>query len=499
MMRSVILVALLVLSGCGTSQKGALDVLIVASGADAVSLDPFRSNDSASSQIRGNIFDRLIERDEDGGYVPSLATEWKYINPTTLELKLREGVMFQNGEPFGAKDVKFSVERALASPEVQHIVGPIKAVEIVDEYTVRVLLKAPFAPLLAHLAHSAISIMNEKAVVDAGSEVGQKPVGTGPFVLESWNHGQSVILARNTNYWGEPAKLSKVEVRIVPEAAARTIALETGDVDVVYTLDPVDRERINNTSSLTLAEDQAPRMEYISFNIGRGKNPIWKDARVRKAFALSLDVPGIINSVLFNSADPASSMLQKSVFGAVEFPLVQQNIAEAKALLAEAGIAEGTKLILWTPQGAREKIMQVVQNNLKEIGLDASIEVLEWGRYLDATAKGEHDVFILGWTTITLDGDYGMYNLLHSSAAGGAGNRSFSSNPEMDRLLAAARVELDQEKRREMYRSAQEIVHNDHIVIPLYYPYETVALKKSVKNFGFKKTSDHRFNATYKE
>ncbi|MGL5721194.1 MAG: ABC transporter substrate-binding protein [Brevinema sp.] len=498
-MRSVILATLLILAGCGTNQKGTLDVLIVASGADVVSMDPYRSNDSASSQVRANIFDRLIERDEAGNYVPSLATEWKYINPTTLELKLREGVFFHNGEPFAAKDVKFSIDRAIVSAEVQHIVGPIRAVEIVDEYTVRVLLHAPFAPLLAHLAHSAISIMNEKAVVDAGDEVNQKPVGTGPFVLEVWNSSQNVILTKNTNYWGAEPKLSKVEFRIVPEAAARTIALETGDVDVVYTLDPVDRDRISATASLALIEEQAPRMEYLSFNIGRGKNPIWKDARVRQAFALALDVPGIINSVLFNSADPASSMLQKSVFGAVELPPLEQNTTVAKALLAEAGIAEGTKLTLWAPQGAREKIMQVVQNNLKEIGLDATIEILEWGRYLDATAKGEHDVFILGWTTITLDGDYGMYNLVHSSAAGGAGNRAFYTNPEMDRLLASARVELDVEKRLSFYRSAQEIIRNDYAMIPLYYPYETVALKKSVKNFGFKKTADHRFNDTYKE
>ena len=498
-MRNVILAAFLILSGCGTSQKGVSDVLVVAAGAEAVSMDPYRSNDSASSQVRANIFDRLIERDAAGNYVPSFATEWKYINPTTLELKLREGVMFQNGEPFSAKDVKFSIDRALTSPEVQHIVGPIRSVSIVDEYTVRIMLKAPFAPLLAHLAHSAISIMNEKAVKDAGDEVGQKPVGTGPFVLEAWNHGQNIIIAKNTNYWGEAPKLSKVEFRIVPEAAARTIALETGDVDAVYTLDPVDRDRIKSSSSLTLAEEQAPRMEYISFNIGRGKNPIWKDARVRQAFALALDVPGIIKSVLFDSADPAASMLQSSVFGAAELPVVEQNVAVAKALLTEAGIAEGTKLTLWAPQGAREKIMQVVQNNLKEIGLDASIEILEWGRYLDATGKGEQDVFILGWTTITLDGDYGMYNLLHSSAFGGAGNRSFYSNREMDRLLDAARVELDAEKRKELYRSAQEIVRNDYVMIPLYYPYETVGIKKSVKNFGFKKTSDHRFNNTYKE
>lgn len=494
-----LLAAFFLVSACGGGQKGSKDVLIVAQSAEAVSLDPYKSNDAFSTQVRANIFDRLIERNAQGELVPSLATEWKYINPTTLELKLREGVKFHNGEPFGAKDVKFSIERMLVSTDIKNIVDVMKGADVVSDYVVRINLKKPFAPFLAHLAHPVVSIMNEKAVTEAGDMVVQQPVGTGPFKLKEWNRGQNYILERNDEYWGGAPKLARIDMRIVPEASARTIALETGDVDVAYLIDVVDRERVQKNAKLVLAEDQAPRMEYISFNIGKGKNPIWKDARVREAVALALDIPGIITSVMFNAATPAGSLLQDSVFGAVKLPAVERNVERAKQLLAEAKVPAGTKVTLWTPQGYRQKIMEVIQNNLKEIGLDASIEVLEWGRYLGDTANGLHDIYILGWTAITLDADYGIYNLMHSSAQGPSGNRSFYANPQVDRLLDAGRSELNAEKRKGYYQTVQEIVRNDYGMIPLYYPYETVGLQKSVKGFGFERTASHRFKDTYKE
>lgn len=172
---------------------------------------------------------------------------------------------------------------------------------------------------------------------------------------------------------------------------------------------------------------------------------------------------------------------------------------KAKALLAEANVPAGTKVKLWTPQGYREKIMTVIQNNLKEIGLDAAIEVLEWGRYLSATANGEHDIFILGWTTVTLDADYGLYNLLHTQAWGGAGNRSFYSNKAVDKLLEDARRELDPVKRGNLYKVVQETVVDENPLVALYYPFEKVGTKKIVKNFGFEKMAFHRLKDTYKE
>lgn len=486
-------------AACGGSNEAAKDTLIIGVPMEAVSLDPFMSRDNPSSFVRANIFDRLIERGEDGGFTPSLATEWKYVNPVTFEVKLRQGVKFHNGESFSAKDVKYSFERLKKSPDMLNIGAPIKAVNVIDDYTAQFILNQPFAPFEAYLTHVSVAIMNEKAVVDAGDKVSQLPVGTGPYKFSAWNRGQNVILEKNTNYWGEPVKLSKVEFRIIPEGSARTIALETGEVDLIYAVDSTDRDRIKGNSKFQLMERNIPRIDFLGFNLGKKGNPIWQDARVRQAAAMAVDVNGIIQSVMFGAASPAGSILEASVFGATNLSPIARNLEKAKQLVAEAGLPKDAKAVLWAPAGYRQKIMEIVQANLKEIGIESSIEVLEWGRYISDTASGQHDVYILGWSTVSLDADEGLYDILHTKAFGSPGNRAFYSNPKVDALLSQARVELDKNKRAALYQEVQVIEQQDVPMIPLFYPYESVGMKKSVKDFGFNIVSIHRLGKTYKE
>ncbi|MGL5253615.1 MAG: ABC transporter substrate-binding protein [Brevinema sp.] len=494
-----LLLSFVAIGACATTQKGAVDTLTIALDADAVSLDAHRSNDPYSLLIRANIFDRLIERDSSNQFIPSLAVEWSYVNPTTLRMKLREGVVFQNGEPFTAEDVRYSFERALVSPDIVQIVAPFKGVEIIDDYTVNIILKYPFAATEAHLAHGAMSMVNQKAIEDAGDNVVQLPVGTGPFSFKEWNRGQNIVLTANDQYWGDIPQIKTVELLIVPEASARIIALETGDIDVALAIDPVDRDRVVGNSALTLLEGAAPRVQFLAFNIGKGKNPAWKNPRVREAVALSLDTPGLIHSVLFETAKPAGSLLEESIFGAITIPPIKQNIEQAKQILKDEGITEGMKVSLWTLPGVQQKIAEVIQGNLKEIGMDASIEVYELGRYIKAISQGEQDLYILYWTTVTLDGNYGLYNLLHSSAQGVSGNRMFYSNPEVDKLLDQARSELKSEARKKQYQRIQEIIREDYVMIPIFYPYEMAGVRKNVKNFGFNTSALHSFKDTYKE
>ncbi|MGL5721049.1 MAG: ABC transporter substrate-binding protein [Brevinema sp.] len=489
----------LLVGACSSSTVGDKTTLVVGVPMEAVSLDPFASRDNPSSWVRGNIFDRLIERDEQGEFSPSLATEWKYVSPTVFELKLREGVLFHNGEAFSAKDVKYSLERLKASPDMFNIGAPIRSVDIVDDYTVRINLNQVFAPFEAYLTHVSVAMMNEKAVIDAGENISAQPVGTGPYKFVSWNRGQDVTLVRNADYWGGEVPTENVIFRIIPEGSARTIALETGEVDVIYAVDSTDRDRLSSDNRFTLIERNTPRIDYLGFNLGPKGNPIWKDVRVRKAAALAIDNLGIINSVMFGAASPAGSLLEASVFGATNISPLARDMAQAKELIAQANLPVGAKAVIWTPSGYRQKIAEIIQANLKEIGIDVSIEVLEWGRYIASTANGDQDLFILGWTTVSLDADEGLYDILHSGAWGSAGNRSFYANPQVDSLLAQARIELDVAKREELYRQVQVIASEDVAMIPMFYPYEIVGMKKSVKNFGYNLVSIHRLGKTYTE
>ena len=478
---------------CGQAAEAPTDILKIGIGVEPVTLFPYGSNDVASSRANVNIFDRLLEKDENGKIIPSLATAWEQVSPTVLKLSLRSNVVFHNGEPFTAEDVKYSVERMLNSPEIEHIASPMDRVEIIDPYTVNIILKAPFAPILSHLAHSAMSILNEKAAVEAGDNIDQMPVGTGPYKLKAWNRGQNILLETFPEYWGGTPSIANIEMRIIPEATARTIALETGDIDVAYDVGEVDRERVIDSPDLQLIEKPIARIEYLGFNIEKGKNPMWKDVRVREAIASAIDVQGIIDSVLFGAGTPADSVIFKSVIGHYDglTPRVR-DIEKAKKLLAEAGIPKGTKVSMWTTEGYRQKMMEIVQENLREVGIDSTIEVYEWGRFLDGTGKGEHDMFILGWTTVTGDADYGIYNLIHTDAFGGAGNRSFYSNPEMDRLLEEARVEIDPVKRDNMYKTIQETLYADIPFIPIYYKLSNVGASKRVKEFKFDLADAHK-------
>lgn len=198
---SILLILMLTLSACGGSQPATdveqddteqeatepdvtgKDELIVAQGADPKSLDPHASNDQPSSRVNRQIYDTLVEATEDMELQPGLAEDWEQIDENTWEFYIRKGVKFHNGEELKASDVKFTLERMMESSEVAHIIGAVTSVEVEDDYTIILKTDEPFAPILSHLAHTAASILNEKAVTEAGDDYASNPVGTGPSSL----------------------------------------------------------------------------------------------------------------------------------------------------------------------------------------------------------------------------------------------------------------------------------------------------------------------------
>ena len=495
MKNTILSLLLMITSTCAMENTVSKEKIIVGVGAEAVTLDPYASNDTATARATVNIFSRLLDIDTDGSYVSDLATTWSLISPTVVQVSLRTNVVFHNGDTFEAEDVKFSIERMLSSPAIQHIVNPINKVEIVDSHTVNIILKKPFAPIFSHFAHPSMAILSKEAVEGAKGDISQTPIGTGPYMLKTWNRGQNMILEVAPNYYGEAPDAKEVEFRIIPEDSARTIALETGDLDIAYDIGDVDRDRVLENSNLKLIERPIARVEYIGFNINKGKNPIWKDKRVREAIDYAIDKEGIINSVLFGAGTLAESIISESVVGHYDGLIPRKrDIEKAKTLLAEAGIPEGTTISMWTTEGYRQKIMEIVQANLREIGLDGKIEVYEYARFLDGTAKGEHDMFILGWTTVTGDADNGIYNLIHTDAFGGSGNRSFYSNPMVDKLLDQARAEPNPKARNALYKTIQETIYEERPFVPLYYKVFNVGVAKHIKEFKFDPAAAHKLN-----
>ncbi|ARK28412.1 glutathione ABC transporter substrate-binding protein [Halalkalibacter krulwichiae] len=444
--------------------------LVIAQLSDAVAIDPHGSNDTPSSNVAYNIYEALLKHDENMELQPGLATEWDAIDDTTWEFKLREGVKFHDDSDFNAEVVKANIERVLdpeiASPR-QFLYNMITEVEVVDEYTVQITTEYPFSPLPAHLAHNGGGMISKELIeadyaameegASPGSKISENPIGTGYFKFESWSPGNEIKLVKNDDYWGEGAKLDSVTFKVVPEDLTRVAELRSGDSHISDPLSPSDVSQIEGTDGVHVTRQPSVSLSYIGFN--NQKEP-FDDPKVRQAMSKAINKEGIISGIYDGAGIPAIGPLAPDVFGFDESVSgLEYDPEAAKELLAEAGYENGFSTTLWTNDN-RERIdaATFVQAELEKIGIDVSIEVVEWGAYLEQTAKGEHDMFVLGWSTVTGDADYGMYALFHSSQHGEAGNRTFTDNEQLDSVLTEARQNPDPDERLALYKEAQEIL-----------------------------------------
>lgn len=458
-------------------QSGGND-LVIANSSDAVSLDPAGSNDVPSSNVAANIYESLVKQDQNMELQPSLAESWELVEDNVWEFKLREGVKFHDGSDFNAEVVKMNIERVLdkdvASPR-SFLYSMVTDIEVVDDYTVRFTTEFPFSPLPAHLRHNGGAMVSPKlieedyAAMEAGEEPGsvinENPVGTGFFKFEEWVPGQHIKLVRNDDYWGEPVKLDSVTFKVVSEDLTRVAELRTGDSHISDPLSPSDVAEIENTDGLHVNTQGSVSLSYVGFNME--KEP-FNDPRVRQAINMAIDRSQIIDGIYNGVGIPAIGPLAPDVFGYdPNVPGLEYDPEKAKELLAEAGFEDGFSTTLWTNDNRERMDMATnIQAQLKEFGIEVEIEVMEWGAYLDQTANGEHDMFILGWSTVTGDADYGLYALLHSDNVGEPGNRTFTQDPELDALLDEARQTSDAEERAELYRQIQEMLVD---IAPMLY------------------------------
>lgn len=469
--------------------------LVISEMSDVVSLDPHGNNDVPSSNVRYNIYDSLTQLNADMEVEPGLATEWEQVDDNTWSFTLRDDVTFHDGTPFNAEAVVANLNRvldpAMASPRM-FLFEMITDVEAVDEHTVEITTEYPFAPLLAHLAHDGGGMIS-KDVIDAdyqqaldaagedmtveeyyelrdngeaeevqdaisselGKYVTENPVGTGSFKLQSRSPGEDVVLERNDDFYGEAAKLDTVTFKVVPETASRIAEIESGTSHIAGAVESSNVERISNGENTVLDETESMSLSYIGFNTE--KEPL-NDEKVRQAISYGIDRQSIIDGVYDGVGIPAAGPLAPGVFGYDEnVEGISYDPEKAKELLAEAGYEDGLDLTIWT-NDSPERVNTAVylQESLKEIGINLTVEQLEWGAYLEQTAEGNHDMFILGWSTVTGDADYATYPLFHSSMKGDPGNRSFLEDEEIDSLLEAGRQETDEEKRLEIYSELQE-------------------------------------------
>jgi len=485
------------LTGCSSSQEAKVTfkettsttpreggTLVIARVNDANNLDPhFLTILVSQSVIHHKVYEGLVKMGENGDFEPMLATEWKQLNDVTWEFKLREGVTFHDGAPFNAEAVQKTIARVLdkkvASPRA-NLFEMIKEVKAVDDHRVQFILHAPFAPLLSVLASGEGAIISPKAIEQYGLELSKHPTGTGPFTFQSWTPGQEIVLVKNENYWGKKPKIDKVVFKAVPEDATRIAMVETGEAHVAEQLPVTEIERVQSSSTMNVGRFEAFYVDFIAFNT---KKKPFDDVRVRRAIAYAVDTESILKGVYNNVGKKTNSTMGPKVIGySPNVKGYEYDLNKAKKLLAEAGYPNGfTATITTNDIKARINVAEVLQSQLKGIGIDLKVNVVESGAFVQAAIKGDTEMHIRGWGNATGDGDYNQYNLYHSASVGAAGNYSFYTNAEVDKLIEAARKEQDLEKRKEYYEKAQEIERRDVVDIPLRSVENIVAMSKNVK------------------
>lgn len=476
-----------------TSEKVQKDTLIFAQGADVTSFDPHVGKETPAITVTDQIFDTLTSTDDDMNVQPGIAESWEQLSETSYKFKLREDVKFHNGEPLTAEDVKFSLDRAVASSYVSYIVNFISDVEVVDDYTVIVNTHEPYAPILMNLAHPSTGIVCKSVVEDDPDSLKVKPIGSGPYKFVEWKQGDSVKLEAFEDYYlGEPPT-KYVVMRVIPENAQRTIALETGEIDIAYDLSANDIDKVKENDKLDVLTTKTSSVGYISFNVEKAP---FDDVRVRQAIAHAIDKELIIETLLYGQGAVANSVISEVVFGGVEgLEGLEYNPEKAKELLKEVGVKEGTEFTICVNDNqVRIETCQVIQGLLNDIGLNLKIEVLEFGALIEKTTKKQHDLAFFAWVTSTSDADYTYYPLFHSSMHGAPGNRSFYSNPEVDKLIEAGRTNSDYAEREKIYKEIAEILAEEVPSLPIFFQNMSVGINKNVEGFNINPIGYHKLH-----
>lgn len=482
--------------------------LVAALNADIQTADVQKT--SKDYEVPFNIFDRLVdvEVDADGNskIVPSLAENWD-ISDDGLEytFHLRQGVKFHNGNDFTAEDVAYTFHRMLTVESgvntefIDQIKGAdellagetdtLEGVEVVDDYTIKVTLKEPFAGFLASISSPGVSIYDSEATEAAGDQFGMDPavtVGTGPFEFSSWSFNNQLVLTRNEDYWKGASKLPGVVIKIIPDTETQSMMFESGELDILdldYAADSVDRFTETYPDQIV----QGPRVGIVYFTMNFNKEP-FQDVRVRKAVQMSIDRQAILDALY-----GGRGQVEQGIFphGLIGFNPDQEEIKydpeAAKALLAEAGYADGFDMEIAADSSASDTMtmaLEIVSDQLAEVGIRAEIKNYDESTWLETRKSGELGSFMSTWSADYNDPDNFIYTFFGNEEKTKIRSINYPDTEVMNRV-AKARTIVNEDERLAEYKALEEkIVHEDAAWVPMFSRLHLFAVSKRVEGFA---------------
>ncbi|WP_303969407.1 ABC transporter substrate-binding protein [Sporosarcina ureae] len=495
--------------GSGDKDKDAADkggsenkTLVFGRGGDSTSLDPSRVTEGETFKVTVNLFETLLNfGEQDTTVQPGLAKEYDTSEDgLTYTFQLEEGVKFHDGTDFNAEAVVKNFERwangdSDTFPYYNSMFGGFKddedhvieSVKADGESTVIITLKRPQAPFLKNLAMSMFAISSPEAFEKGNDEYERNPVGTGPFKFVEWKPNETITIEKNEDYWQEGLpKLDRIIFQAIPDNSARLNALLSGEIDLADGINPADGVKIEDNDVLQLFERPSMNVGYLGLTVTR--EPFDKK-EVRQAMNYAIDKQSIVDSFFEGRAEVAKNAMPSSISGYNDdVEAYAYDPEKAKELLKEAGLEDGFEMELWAmpvprpymPDG--KKVAEAIQSNLADVGIKAKIVSYEWATYLDKASKGEADAFMLGWTGDNGDADNFLYVLLDEDNIG-SNNYTYFKNDETHKLFIEAQSEVDEDKRIELYKQAQEILHEEAPWVPLAHSIPLLGGKKELTGF----------------
>jgi ABC-type transport system substrate-binding protein len=498
--------------------------LVFGKAADATTLDPSHSTEGETFNATVQIYDRLVHFKYGSTEIePALAEKWdiskdglKYTFYLRRGVKFHKTPYFNRDVEFTADDVVFSIKKQFDSSNPYFRVGGpytywismdmsdiVKDVIKKDKYTVSILLKKPDATFMSELAMDFMSIMSKSYAdylynMKRMGEIGRKPIGTGPFIFNKWIKDDRIIFDANKEYWGGRPYVDKLIMKVIPSNSVRAAELKTGQIHIMDLPNYEELKDLEKDKNIKFVKEEGLNIAYLAFNLD--KKP-FDNLLVRKAIYKAINKKGIIDSVYAGYGIVAKNPFPKIMWGyndnIVDY---EYNLDEAKKLLEKAGFKKGFKTTLWTMSTTRpylpngRKVAEIIQADLKKIGIDVDIISYDWATYIEKTYYGDHDMALMGWTGDNGDPDNFLYVLLSSNAANmPAQNIAFYRNKDFDSLLEKARTITDKKERAKLYMKAQEIFHRDIPWVPIAHSIVVEPVRKEVMDFKLDPVGSRRF------
>lgn len=491
--------------------------LIWGRGGDSVNLDLAQATDGESIKAGIQVLENLVMFGKNSMDVePQLAESWTVSEDgLTWTFNLRKGVKFHDGTPFNARAVYDSFARVIDKNHPLHgygkwrylslSLGMVKEIKVIDDYTITLVTKMPYAPLINNLALWLCPILSPKAMAEHKGQIGLHPVGTGPFKFVKWVKDDQIILKRNDDYWGDKAKVEKIILKSIPEPSARLMALQSGTIDIADDLDPDSISLVKKEAKLAVIERPSVNVGYLAINC---EKPALKDVRVRQAINYAVDKDTLIKSIYQGLAIPAKNPFAPTIWSYNDsIKPYEYNPEKSRQLLKEAGYDSKTVIELWAMPVSRAympepvKTAELLQAYFAAVGIKAKIVRYDWGTYLKKTANGEHDMCMLGWLGGNADPDNFLYGLLSADTAKtpGAANVALWKNAEFTALVKKARKTFAKAERTKYYLKAQEIFHAQAPWLPLVHSTIVRCYNKRLHDVPLRPNGLNSFQMVWKE